>query len=275
MRRIFHQTAVAQLPAVPALAGTSGFFTGGNPGAGLPATVVPDWWLNGIQEELMAFLTATGITPDATTAQVLAACRAMFSTALRVMRNPGPYTFTPRPGQTTYGYLVLGGGGGGGAATATGSAASGGCGGGLSIGIATGVTGPVSGTVGAGGIGSNSNANGTAGGSSTFGSWGGATGGAGGYTSAGGAMAVVGSAGIGSAGFLDLPGQGGGTGQVIGGTYLGGSGGGSAISPGVSIATGASGTGAALGGGGGGAANNGTGGGNGGNGGPGLVLVWG
>lgn len=79
MKRIYDPTAVASAPAVPALTGVEGFFTGGNPGGGTPATRVRAWWLNMVQEELFAFLTAAALTPDvANSGQVLAAARVLF-----------------------------------------------------------------------------------------------------------------------------------------------------------------------------------------------------
>jgi hypothetical protein len=42
--------------------GTEGYFTNGNPGGGIPATEVPDWWLNMVQEELRAVVVAGGLT---------------------------------------------------------------------------------------------------------------------------------------------------------------------------------------------------------------------
>lgn len=62
----------------PPVGGTPQFFTNGNPGSAIPATVVPAYWLNGIGEELLAIITAAGITPDRTNnAQVLAAILAL------------------------------------------------------------------------------------------------------------------------------------------------------------------------------------------------------
>jgi hypothetical protein len=72
-------TAVSSIPT-PAAAGTQGFFTGGNPGAGQPATVVDADWLNMIQSELVNVVTAAGETPSKTTYnQVLAALKSMFA----------------------------------------------------------------------------------------------------------------------------------------------------------------------------------------------------
>jgi hypothetical protein len=81
MRLIKGPTAVASRPAVPALTGVEGYFTNGNPGAGVPATVVPDWWLNMMQDEFLAILAAAEIAPDTAGTvnnQIIAALRAMF-----------------------------------------------------------------------------------------------------------------------------------------------------------------------------------------------------
>lgn len=75
MHRIDHTTAVPSLPT-PAAAGTPGYFTGGDPVGGTPATVVTQDWANSIQEEIMSVLTAAGITPDKTAVnQLLLAIR--------------------------------------------------------------------------------------------------------------------------------------------------------------------------------------------------------
>lgn len=66
MRRIDVATAVATAPSVPTPA-TRGYFTNGNPGGGIPATEVPDWWLNMVDNELEAVVVAAGLTPDKAT----------------------------------------------------------------------------------------------------------------------------------------------------------------------------------------------------------------
>lgn len=53
MNRIDHSTATAE-----------GQFTGGNPGARIPPTVVTAAWLNGVQEEMCRLIEAQGITLD-------------------------------------------------------------------------------------------------------------------------------------------------------------------------------------------------------------------
>jgi hypothetical protein len=70
-------TAVSAIPT-PAAAGTQGFFTGGNPAAGQPATIVDNDWLNMIQQELINVVDAGGETPSKTTYnQVLLAIKAL------------------------------------------------------------------------------------------------------------------------------------------------------------------------------------------------------
>jgi hypothetical protein len=64
----------------PAAAGTPGWFTGGNPATGTPATILDADWFNALQAELLAILSAASITPvKGTNNQVLAAIQARFS----------------------------------------------------------------------------------------------------------------------------------------------------------------------------------------------------
>ena len=75
--RIDNGTAVTLLPT-PAAVGPNpvGYFTKGNPGTGLAATVVDDDWLNMVQEEIIAVVAAANLTPDKTNrAQLLASIR--------------------------------------------------------------------------------------------------------------------------------------------------------------------------------------------------------
>jgi hypothetical protein len=65
MQRVTRSTAVAVQPAAPASPGPPGFFTPGNPGGGIPATVPGYEWFNMVQEELVAVVTAAGLAPDA------------------------------------------------------------------------------------------------------------------------------------------------------------------------------------------------------------------
>lgn len=76
---IDQSTAASSLPT-PAAAGTPGFFTGGNPASGTPATVVDPDWLNMIQQELINIVDAGGETPSKTTYnQVLLAIKALIA----------------------------------------------------------------------------------------------------------------------------------------------------------------------------------------------------
>lgn len=75
MFRIDNPTAATILPTVPPPA-APGFFQNGNPAAGAPATVLDDWWLNQVQEEILAVITAAGLTPNKMdTTQLLQALR--------------------------------------------------------------------------------------------------------------------------------------------------------------------------------------------------------
>lgn len=65
MFRTDDPNAVASLPA-PSSPGTPGFFSTGNPTSGQLATRVTQDWANGVQEELMSFLSFMGITPSKT-----------------------------------------------------------------------------------------------------------------------------------------------------------------------------------------------------------------
>ena len=65
MFRIDNASSDSTLPS-PASPGTAGYFTDGDPVSGAPPTIVPAEWLNRVQEELLTFLTAAGITPSKT-----------------------------------------------------------------------------------------------------------------------------------------------------------------------------------------------------------------
>lgn len=68
MHRIDNATAVAALP-VPAAVGPNPdhYFTKGNPGSGIPATIVDDDWANAVQEELAYVIEQAGLTLNKTT----------------------------------------------------------------------------------------------------------------------------------------------------------------------------------------------------------------
>ncbi|MEX3635943.1 hypothetical protein [Paraburkholderia sp. BR14320] len=80
MFQIDEPSAVPSLPA-PAAAGTQGYFSNGNPGTGLPATVVDADFLNMMMMELTNVVTAAGLTPSKTTYnQVVQAIRILVGT---------------------------------------------------------------------------------------------------------------------------------------------------------------------------------------------------
>lgn len=62
MDRIYASGAAGSAPGVPA-SPSSGYPTAGNPGAGTPATRPGPYWYHMVMEELMAIITAGGITP--------------------------------------------------------------------------------------------------------------------------------------------------------------------------------------------------------------------
>lgn len=61
MQRVTRASAVTVQPARPASPGPAGFFTGGNPGGGVPATVPGYEWFNDVQEELVNAILRSGI----------------------------------------------------------------------------------------------------------------------------------------------------------------------------------------------------------------------
>lgn len=72
-------TAIASRPASTS-PGTPGWFTDGNPGAGIPATILRAEFMNMLQAELLAILTAGAITPNkAVSNQLLLALTAIFT----------------------------------------------------------------------------------------------------------------------------------------------------------------------------------------------------
>ncbi|MFT9383941.1 MAG: hypothetical protein ABF553_04940 [Acetobacter orientalis] len=82
--RIDDVTAVSSPPPVPSdNIGQPGFFTGGST-SGQSATRVRFWWLNMVQEELVAFAKAAGLGLDkANNGQALAGARILFAAAER------------------------------------------------------------------------------------------------------------------------------------------------------------------------------------------------
>lgn len=69
--------AATSLPT-PAPAGTPGFFTGGDPATGTPATILDQDWFNAVMMELINVVEAAGLTPTkGTNTQLLQALRAL------------------------------------------------------------------------------------------------------------------------------------------------------------------------------------------------------
>jgi hypothetical protein len=169
MQRIQDPTAVATIPAVPPLSGVTGFFTGGNPSGGIPATIVRAWFLNLMMQELVGIVEAAGIMPSTADRQVVDAIRVLMPTDSAVFQTPGTHTWIC-PGHVTRVLRRMWSGGGGGAGGTSGQGQPGGGGNAYYedwIGVVPGTSYPV--VVGAGGAGGLAGQNGGNGTSSSFG----------------------------------------------------------------------------------------------------------
>mgnify|MGYP000853413889 CR=1 FL=1 len=99
MQRIHAADTVPVLPEAPK-DGTPGYFSDGNAATGDMATVIDAAWCNGVQEELMAFLTAAGIEPSAEDlGQVLASVKKITNEAIKKYAAPIKHA----SGENTYG----------------------------------------------------------------------------------------------------------------------------------------------------------------------------
>jgi hypothetical protein len=97
MYRIDDPSAATSLP-VPEVAGAEGFWTEGNPVAGVAATLERASWFNMVQEELRAIAVTGGQTPSKTSYnQILLALQAMFG-AGRVGHAYTANDWVPLPG---------------------------------------------------------------------------------------------------------------------------------------------------------------------------------
>jgi len=168
-------------------AAPGGLFTEGDPVGGVPATIVSDDWMNDVQENIIAVLTAAGIAPvKGTYTQLLDALLGRLVGPPQIFTASG--TFTPTAGAKIFIVEVQGGGGGGAGCPATAAAQVSAGGGGASgsygkgrftiadIGASKAVT------IGAGGAGGVGGADGSPGGATSFGALMSADGGLGGFT---------------------------------------------------------------------------------------------
>lgn len=79
------QDVVTVMPAPGAPGAVNGWYTPGDPGSGVPASVVDPHWHNMLAAELLAILTAAGVTPDQNKAdytQVLQSLNKLYSSGL-------------------------------------------------------------------------------------------------------------------------------------------------------------------------------------------------
>lgn len=101
MQRIDDASAAASIPT-PEAAGTPGFWTEGNPGGGVPATLVRASFLNMIQEEMVGVVTASGQAPSKLNyTQLLNALKACFAPVVGTMRN-GKMSVTAASASATF-----------------------------------------------------------------------------------------------------------------------------------------------------------------------------
>lgn len=152
-------------------------FTDGDPVGGVQATVVTDDWLNDVQENILAVLSAAGVTPTKGRANDLLDSMKGRLIGVRTFSTPGTFTYTPTAGTKYVEVLVVGGGGGGGSnanTTTAGFAAGGGGGnaGAISRGLVLSGFAGLAVTVGAGGAGGPASTPGTAGSNGTTSSFG-------------------------------------------------------------------------------------------------------
>lgn len=274
MQRIANGTQVASLPTRAAPVGTPGYGTNGDPGAGQLGSIFGADEFNPIQEELMSFLTAAGITPDADNyGQVLEAVQTLVGGGRLIssQKITATTTLTVPAGATKARVRMYGAtGGGGGSAGAAGSVASpaGGAGygeGDYAVTAGASITATI-GAAGGGGAGGGSPTNGTAGGTTSFGSLMSITGSGPGIAANGAVQSSSGAGGVVTGATLrSVNGQAGGLGFDIGGGsafILGQPGGAFGAAPSQVVATGSAvnGQGGQLGVGGGGGALSGGGG---------------
>jgi len=110
MFRIDNDTAAVAAPIYPA-PGTPGHFSNGNPTGGAPGTRVEDWWLDQIQEELLAVIAAAGVAPvKGTNTQVRDAVRGMIKRAGSYADTgvANAYAITPAPAVASSADLAAG-----------------------------------------------------------------------------------------------------------------------------------------------------------------------
>lgn len=112
------------------VSGTPQYFTNGNPATPTPATVVPGYFLNMVQDELLAVITAAGLTPDdANWGQLLQAIQGLVGhgrlLGFQTFTANGTYTPIAGMGTVIFEAQASGGAGGGTAATGVGQSACG------------------------------------------------------------------------------------------------------------------------------------------------------
>lgn len=103
MDRAYQSGAAGSAPSAP-VSPSTGYPTAGNPSVGTPATKPGPYWYHMIMEELMAIISAAGITPDqGNLTQLLTALR-----STGVFQTPAQFDNTTKPATTEFVQRALG-----------------------------------------------------------------------------------------------------------------------------------------------------------------------
>jgi hypothetical protein len=164
--------------SVPSAGLVNGKFVDENPLTGMPGSLIPANWGNGVTSEILEVITAAGMTPsESNLTQLLSAIRSIsrMTAGLGIQRFIANGSFTVPAGVTKIWLSGCAGGGGGGACPGgTSATASGGGGGGagqpvikLMVAVTPGQVIPI--VIGAAGIGGSGNLTATAGGNTLVG----------------------------------------------------------------------------------------------------------
>ena len=168
---LFDPSGVSSPPTVNEGSNTEVWFTDGD-GMSVEGSKVPDYWVNKVGGEISSAIQLSGAALDMTNRQQLYGLMHGRLINVQEFLSAGNFTYTPTAGVKIIVVDAVGGGGGGGGSQAANASQSAAGSGGGSSAFATAkylVSGPISLTVGAGGIGQFA-ANGTAGGNTVFGS---------------------------------------------------------------------------------------------------------
>lgn len=199
-------------------------FSAGNPTAGVLATFFTNVWADGVQQEIINVIEASGLSANgADLSQMAKAIRKLCAPRLTVLTaTSGSFTVPADVYVLEVELWGAGGGSGGVGSTGNGTASGGGGGGYVRMVIPVTPGQVIAYTVGTGGAGGGLGSIGSGGGATSFGAFCSATGGAGGSANS---IGNGGAGGTGTGGTINLSGGGGGGGMPSSTVGLGGTGG--------------------------------------------------